>query len=44
MLVIVGVIIYRMVANKRNGKGGCGCDCAHCHAACAGSLNTGVKR
>ena len=36
LLVAVGAIILRMIANKRNGKGGCSCggDCSQCHGMC----------
>lgn len=36
LIVIVGLIIRKMVRDRKQGKGGCSCgsDCAHCHGAC----------
>lgn len=34
VVLVVGAIIWKMVSDKRSGKGGCGGDCAHCHGAC----------
>lgn len=36
LAILVGLVIYRMVKDKKNGKsvGGCGGDCAHCRAHC----------
>ena len=37
VVLIVGAIVWKMIRDKRNGKGGCGgdCgDCAHCHGSC----------
>ena len=34
VLVIVGGIVWKMVADRRNGKNSCGGDCAHCHMSC----------
>ena len=31
---IVGLIVRKMIHDKRAGKSACGCDCAHCHGAC----------
>ena len=28
--VLVGAVIWKMVRDKKSGKGGCGGDCAHC--------------
>ena len=30
LLAIVGLIIWKMVRDKKNGKSSCGGDCAHC--------------
>lgn len=35
VLVAVVAIIWKMVRDKRQGKGSCGCDCANCHGACS---------
>ena len=36
LAIIVGLVVYKMVKDKKNGKsvGGCGGDCAHCKAHC----------
>lgn len=34
LALIVGAILWKMVRDKRQNKGGCGCDCAHCHGRC----------
>lgn len=34
VLAAVVAIIWKMVLDKRHGKGSCGCDCANCHSAC----------
>ena len=31
LLAIIGLIIWKMVRDKKNGKSSCGGDCAHCH-------------
>lgn len=33
LLVIVGLIVFKMVCDKRKGKGGCGCGCGGCAMA-----------
>lgn len=30
LLVIVGLIIYRLIKNKKEGKGSCSCGCSGC--------------
>ena len=35
LLVVVGAIVWKMIADKRSGKSACGGDCAHCHGACS---------
>lgn len=30
LLVVVGLVIYKMISDKRNGKSSCGCNCASC--------------
>ena len=37
LLAAVVVIIWKMVADKRQGKNGCSCgsDCSQCHGACS---------
>lgn len=32
VLIAVALIVWRMVKNKRQGKGGCGCGCDGCAA------------
>jgi len=34
LVLTVAGIIWKMIRDHRNGKGSCGGDCAHCHAAC----------
>ena len=36
LAIIVGLVVYKMDKDKKNGKsvGGCGGDCAHCKAHC----------
>ena len=34
VVLIVGAIVWKMIRDKRNGTGGCGGDCAHCHGSC----------
>ncbi len=31
VVLIVGAIVWKMIRDKRSGKGGCGGDCSHCH-------------
>lgn len=38
--IAVGCAIYVMIRNKKNGKTGCGCDCANCKRC---SCNTPTK-
>ncbi|NLI22935.1 MAG: FeoB-associated Cys-rich membrane protein [Clostridiales bacterium] len=37
-VLVAGVvaILWKMISDKRQGKGGCSCgsDCAHCHGSC----------
>lgn len=37
LLLMVGLILWKLVRDKRRGKGACACggDCAHCRAACS---------
>ena len=37
LAVIVALIIWSLVRNKKKGKSSCGCNCAHC--AMAGSCH-----
>ena len=30
LLLIVGLIIVKLVKDKKKGKSSCGCNCAHC--------------
>ena len=30
LILIVAAVIFRMVRDKRSGKGGCGCGCSGC--------------
>lgn len=34
LLIIVGLIIYSIVKDKKAGKGCCGGDCSRCQASC----------
>ncbi len=34
LLAIVGLIIWKMIRDKKNGKSSCGGDCAHCKGGC----------
>ena len=38
LAVIVALIIYNLVKDKKKGKSSCGCNCAHC--AMAGSCHS----
>lgn len=38
LAVIVALIIFSLVKNKKKGKSSCGCNCAHC--AMAGSCHS----
>lgn len=42
LVVIVGLIIFSLVRDKRRGKSSCGCNCAHC--AMAGTCHTQKKK
>ncbi len=39
LIAVVGIIIYGMVKDKREGKSSCGGDCAHC-GHCVSSANS----
>ena len=32
--LIVGLAVWRLVRNRRQGKSACGCDCASCGCGC----------
>ena len=34
LALIVGLVIYKLVSDKRKGKSSCGGDCAHCKSNC----------
>ncbi len=34
LLAVVAAIVWKMVADHRNGKSACGGNCAHCHGSC----------
>lgn len=34
LLAIIGLVIWKMVRDKKNGKSSCGGDCAHCKSNC----------
>ena len=34
IVATVGLAVWRIVRNKRQGKSSCGCDCGHCAASC----------
>ena len=34
LLVIVGAIIWKMVKDRKAGKGGCSCGCENCSGKC----------
>lgn len=34
LIVVVGIIIVKMVKDKKQGKSSCGCDCGSCGACC----------
>ena len=34
LAVIVGLLIWKMIKDKKAGKSSCGGDCAHCAAGC----------
>ena len=42
LAVIVALIIFSLVKNKKKGKSSCGCNCAHC--AMAGQCHGGAKQ
>lgn len=42
LVVVVGLIIFSLVRDKRRGKSSCGCNCAHC--AMAGSCHGQKKK
>ena len=35
LVLIVGLIVFRMVRSRKAGKRPCGCDCAVCGTCCA---------
>ena len=37
LLLVVGAVVWKMIRDRKRGKGACACggDCAHCHAACS---------
>ena len=35
LVLIVGLIVFRMIRSRKAGKRPCGCDCAACGACCA---------
>ena len=42
LAVIVALIIFSLVKNKKKGKSSCGCNCAHC--AMAGSCHSAKQQ
>lgn len=38
LALIVGAIVWKLLHDRRSGKGVCACggDCAHCRGACSG--------
>ena len=42
LVVLVGLIIFSLIRDKRKGKNTCGCNCAHC--AMAGSCHGQTKK
>lgn len=42
LVVLVGLIIFSLIRDKRKGKNTCGCNCAHC--AMAGSCHGQKKK
>ena len=42
LAVLVGAIVFKMVRDRRNGKGGCSCNCGGCggHGGCTGNCKT----
>lgn len=42
LVIIVGLIIFSLIRDKRKGKNTCGCNCAHC--AMAGSCHGQKKK
>ena len=32
--LIIGLAVWRLVKNRRQGKSACGCDCANCGCGC----------
>ena len=33
--LLVGAVVYRLIRNKKQGRGGCSCGCEHCVYQCA---------
>src|SRR5699024_9041289 len=42
LAIIVGAIVFKMVRDKRNGKGGCSCNCGGC-GGCGGCRHEQAK-
>ena len=36
---VVGLAVWRLARNRRQGKSACGCDCGHCTCGCGGKKN-----
>ena len=34
LAVIVGAVVFKMIRDRRAGKGGCSCNCAGCSGHC----------
>ena len=33
--LLIGGIVYSMIRDRKKGKGGCSCGCAHCKMSCS---------
>ena len=42
LAVIVGAVVFKMIRDKRAGKGGCGCNCGGCPNA--GACHPGTTK
>lgn len=42
LVVVVGLIVFSLIRDKRRGKSSCGCNCAHC--AMAGACHGQKKK
>ena len=42
LAIIVGATVFKMVRDKRNGKGGCSCNCGGC-GGCGGCRHEQAK-